>query len=62
MLAAFALMIERRKLREFYVLRGEIAFRIDREVSPPIGAALIDRDNFAVAYVGNRVCPFQDFE
>ena len=62
MLTAFALMIERREFREFYVLRSEIVFRIDSEVSPAIRAALIDCDNFAVAYVGNCVCPFQDFE
>ena len=62
MFAAFPLMIERRKLREFHVVRCEITFGVDRKISPSVRTALIDRDNFAIAHVGDRVRAFQDFE
>ena len=58
MLAPGALMIKCGKLRELRVLRRQITFMIDRQISHPIRAALIHRDDFAVAHVGDRVRAF----
>ena len=62
MLAACALMIKRRELRELHVFSCEITFRIDRKISPSIGTAFIDRYNFALTDVSDRIRAFQNFE
>ena len=60
MLVARALMIERRKLGKFRVLSREIPVAIHCDVSHPVRATLVHRDNFAVTNVGNRVGALED--
>ncbi len=55
-------MIKRRKLREFYVLRREIALCIDRELAHSICPAFVDGNNLAITYVRNRVRALENFE
>ena len=62
MLAACALMIKRRELRELQVFSCKISFRIDCKISPSIGAAFVDRHDFAVTDISDRIRTFQNFE
>ena len=62
MLAACALVIERRELGKLHVLRSEIALCVHGELAHPVGAIFINSDNFAVANVRYCVRGFYRFE
>ena len=55
MLAARALMIERRKFGNFVYLRGQITVCVHGELSHSVRAILVNSDDFAVADVRDRV-------
>ena len=55
MLAACALVIERRELGKLHVLRSEIALCVHGESSNPVRAIFVNSDNLAVANVCYRI-------
>src|SRR5947209_8484310 len=62
MLAAGALMIQRRKFRELGVFRGQISVTVDCESSHSVGATLVHSDNFSLTDVGDGIGSLQDLE
>ncbi len=58
MLAARALMIERGKLRELYILRREISFIVHRQAAPTVRTSLIHRNDFPFADICDRIGSF----
>ena len=62
MLAARALMIERRELRELYDSSPSDNHHCPPPAAPPVGAALIHGNDFAFADIGDRIGSFQNLE
>ncbi len=62
MFAPRALVIKRGKLRELRVPRRKVTLRIGRQISHPIRAGFIHRDNFTIPHIGDRVRPSEHFQ
>src|SRR5215467_6495186 len=54
MLAARALVIQRRKLRKLHIIRCEITVCVHSQVALPVSAILVDSNDFSIANI--RYC------